>query len=265
MVAGIPILGLLGTTAILGAEPATGIPFQPPPAEQWKKRDLIYGDRAESERPRFILTADNLIAFSAALEPDVRRSFTRWSLSQEFMGRMEREYVRYQQRHPHDPALLAGPLDSIAEEQRAYQAERVLTRAFDKTMTSYLEEVARTSLGLGPLLDWADGARSPQLRFGRSGRTAPEAGDPPGAGQVAPPAESRVGIGGGFKVDAHPRLVLRPRFFGVRARIEVPVRDEPLRLSVTRSFGRRAHAALSASIDDEPAENWTALHLAFSF
>ncbi len=243
--ASLAIVGLMGSPALFAAEPAADIPWRPPAVDHWSRFDLSYGNRTDAERPGYSFDTDAIISTRPALHQDVRRTFTRFKLSTELMSRMEHEFLRYQQKHPHDADGVRAPLDSIAEQQRRDQARRVITRAFDKTMDRYLENVARTSLGLGGLIDWIEGNRGPRFRMGRK---SPSRADR--LGIVAPaPRHPRhdFDLNVGIKVDAHPRLVLRSRLFGIRGRIEVPLRDEPLRATFSRSFGQHAHTALAGS------------------
>ena len=242
--ASLAISTLLGSSALFAAQPAADIPWRPSSVEQWNRFDLFYGNSSGSDRAGYGVATD-ITTTHPALHQDLRRTFTRFKLSTELMSRMEHEFLRYQQKNPHDAEGIGASLDSIAEQQRRDQARRVITRAFDKTMDHYLENVARTSLGLGGLIDWIDGNRGPRFRIGR--KTAPPTDE---SGTVAPAAllpRREFNLNVGVKVDAHPRLVLRSRLFGVRGRIELPVQGEPIRAIFSRSFGRHTHGAVAGS------------------
>jgi hypothetical protein len=256
------ILCLLGTSLILGAEPAANIPWRPSTVKQWSSLDLLYGARPDPDPARFTFSADSIVR-RAAVRPRVRKPIASLTLSEELMGRMQREFLRYRQRHPNDPSSLAGPIDSIAEEERADQAERIITRAFDRTMDAYLERLARTSRGLARIIDWVDGAELPRLRFGRTKPTqVPDPQSPNGT--IAPRRPDTLLTRIGLKIDAHPRIVLRSKFLGIQGRIDVPLLNEPVRYSFRGRLGRNADASLSGawSRDDQ---RWTALNLNFSF
>lgn len=242
--ASLAISGLLGSSVVFAAQPAADIPWRPPSVEQWNRLDLFYGNHTEADPVGYDL-ASTVTTTRPALNQDLRRTFARFKLSTELMSRMEHEFLRYQQKNPHDAEGIGTSLDSIAEQQRRDQAKKVITRAFDKTMDRYLENVARTSLGLGGLIDWIEGNRGPRFRMGR--KAAPPTDRP---GTVAPAAHQprrEFNLNVGVKVDAHPRLVLRSRLFGVRGRIELPVGGEPIRAIFSRSFGRHTHGAVAGS------------------
>ncbi|MEE9292351.1 MAG: hypothetical protein V3U83_05425 [Acidobacteriota bacterium] len=244
VVASLAISGLMGSSALFAAQPAADIPWRPSSVEQWNRFDLIYGAHTDADHAGYRF-ADAITTTRPALHQDLRRTFTRFKLSTELMSRMEHEFLRYQQRNPHDAEGIGISLDSIAEQQRRDQARRVITRAFDKTMDRYLENLARTSLGLGGLIDWIEGNRGPRFRIGR--KAAPPTDQ---SGTVAPAANRprrEFNLNVGVKVDAHPRLVLRSRLFGVRGRIELPVMGEPIRAVFSRSFGRHTHGAVAGS------------------
>ena len=150
-------------------------------------------------------------------------------------------------------------LDSIAEARRTSEASRVITRSFHRALDEELERAARTTLGLGPTLDFLSGA---SLRGGRSGQSARADGSAgaPRAGVAA----QREGLRGdiGLRLDAHPALVLRTRLGGLRGRIELPVRDEAARLTVESPVGTRGRAILSAA---QPRNGQPSATLTFNF
>jgi hypothetical protein len=261
-VLGMPILGLLGTSLIFGAKPAADIPWRPSTVKQWRNLDLLYGVRPDPDPARFIFSADSIVE-GAAARPSLRPPITPPTLSEELMGRMKRECLRYKQSHPNDPSSLAGPLDSIAEAERAHQAERIITRALDRTMDAYLERLARTSRGLARVIDWVDGARLPRVHLGRS-NSAKAPGPHDTRAVIVPRRSHDLQMRIGLKIDAHPRVVLRSRFLGVRGRIEVPVLNEPVRYTFRRRLGRNSEASLSGTWGRDD-ESWTALNLNFSF
>lgn len=172
--------------------------------------------------------------------------------SDRLVARMEQEAARTRRESRFDglpaAAPFAGEVDSIGEELRALEAERIITRAFDHALDDQLERVARAHLGLGPALDWLEG--------GRGKRAAGEG--------TAGPAAGGFTSGLGFRIGAHPRLVLRTRFLGVRGRIEVPLLDEPLRLSFDRPLGSRGRVAVTSGLSRDERD-WTMLSLHLDF
>jgi hypothetical protein len=169
------------------------------------------------------------------------------------LARMEHEARRFRSERLFDVSAGLRFDDSVAEELRATEAERIFTRSFDRAMDDQLELLARTRLGLGGLLDWLDD-------FGSSGRAA--ARGPSGAGPARPAGRPSAGIG--LRIGAHPRVVLRGAALGFKGRIEVPVLDEPLRLSIERPLGVRGRAVLTGGVDRDGADWATlAVHLRF--
>ncbi|MGH9750954.1 MAG: hypothetical protein ACRD5D_10970, partial [Candidatus Polarisedimenticolia bacterium] len=83
-------------------------------------------------------------------------------------------------------------------------------------------------------------------------------------GGAAAGAGSGFATGLGFRIGAHPRLVLRTRFLGVRGRIEVPLLDEPLRLSFDRPLGSRGRVAVTSGLSRHESD-WTMLSLHLDF
>jgi hypothetical protein len=59
-------------------------------------------------------------------------------------------------------------------------------------------------------------------------------------------------------------VVLRGEALGLKGRLEVPILDDPLRLSIERPFGHRGRAVLTGAIDRDGADWATlAVHLRF--
>jgi hypothetical protein len=160
--------------------------------------------------------------------------------------RMRMEAVRLEMRDSDDlgrvdPAW-AGFEDSHQERVRAQSAERIVTRAFDKAVDLKLENLARTTGGLREAWDWVE-------QLGERTRSASIAATPAGpfdeaSRRPAPRMSARVG----FKIDAHPKLTLGAELFGIRGRIEIPVLDEPTRITLERQLGSRAQLRLSGGV-----------------
>jgi len=60
------------------------------------------------------------------------------------------------------------PFDSVAAARRNAEASRVVTRSLHRALDDELDQLARTSLGLGPALDFLQGVSLRRLRAGRS-------------------------------------------------------------------------------------------------
>jgi hypothetical protein len=203
----------------------------------------------------------------APFDASVLRTLQDSGLSAQVMKRMRREARLDREDGIFDPADPLAPFDSIAERQRSRQAERIVTRSLHRTVDQRLEESLRLTPGLGRFLSWIEGARS--------GRTAPGPADPaaPAAamenGATVAPDLSAAGDGERtsvlrFKLDAHPRLVWRTRFAGLQGRVEVPLRNEPLRFSLERPLGPRCGAALHGGLARDGAD-WATLTLHLRF
>jgi hypothetical protein len=172
------------------------------------------------------------------------------------LARMEREASRFRRESRFDVAAAIDPEDSFGEDLRAREAERIITRAFDHAIDDQLELLARNGLGLGGVLDWLDDLGRPRSPAARSAAAAAAGGGP------APARRADAGVG--LRIGAHPRVVLRGEALGLKGRIEVPLRDEPLRLSIERSFGARGRAVLSGGLDRD-GQDWAILALNLRF
>ncbi len=184
-------------------------------------------------------------------------------LSEQLIERMQCEAVRYEIVHLFDASGASAPIDSVAEDLRSQEAQRIFTRAFNRTLDGQLDTLARSSRGLAEVLDWLQD-------FGTSRSTSRTAEG------LAIDRNGGVGAGGdrretgrfrgtlGLNLGAHPRLVLGAVFGSLRARAEIPTPGEPLRLSVERSFGARSRAVLTSGLERD-GRNWAALSLNIRF
>ncbi len=175
---------------------------------------------------------------------------------------MKREALRYRRENVSSASTAAGwtpfdEIDSIAAHQRSLEAERIVTRSTRRTIDLELERLARRSLGLGPTLDFFGRLST---RGGRADATAP------GGAAVAPEAARSDGLTGGvgLRLDAHPALVLRATFRGIRGRIDLPALDEPARLSIEGSLGSRGRAVVTSGWS-RGGDGWTTVTINFRF
>jgi len=153
----------------------------------------------------------------------------------------------------------AGHEDSRMEQLKAAHAERILTRAFDKALDIQLEQFARTTAGLGEAWTWVEnlGSRTRSATgFGSPGRQNEAGGD-----STAP----RFTGGIGFKVAAHPRVILHTELFKIRGRIDVPLRNEPITVTIERQLGTRSHVALTSGLGRGDSDDWVNLSLRLGF
>jgi hypothetical protein len=176
------------------------------------------------------------------------------------ISRMEGEAQRYRNGHAYDLAAAPDPLDSVGQALRAEEAERIMTRAFNRTLDSRLDILARSSDRLAAALSRVeDFGASFRSRSGRSGRDLLAA-----AATVQPPLGKDAHASVGLRLGAHPAFVVRGGFLGFRGRVDLPLLGEPLRLSLERPLGPRGSAALTAGADRD-GHDWAALALGFSF
>lgn len=175
---------------------------------------------------------------------------------------MEAEAHRYRGEGLFEVSDDRFPLDSAWEEQRAREAERIVTRALDKTLDDQIEHLARTSLGLGGFLGWLDDFGGLRLGIGATGTPRRDQLRPaqPEGGETTAPRAPAFNADLGLRLGAHPRLVLRTEFLGIRGRLEIPVLEEALRLTFERPLGPRVRAALSGGLSRD-GDDWAALTL----
>ena len=209
-----------------------------------------------------------MLSFRPVIATDGVAAFRADGFSARLLSMMGHEAQRYRERNvseaggaPRNDPL--GEFDSAAEATRSAVASRVITRSSHRALGNEIERVARASLGLGPSLDLLQNL---SLRRTRTG--TPDAGSP-SPGQDRPPAAPpndapRLRGDVAFRLDAHPALLLRARLGTLRGRIDLPVRNEPIRVSLESPLGARGHAVLSSGLprDGQP---WATLTFSFGF
>jgi len=213
-------------------------------------------------------SARETLSFSSVFRAGQGVDFQRGGFSTRLLSRMNLEALRYRETNVSGgmPGLgrdAASDLDSSDEARRSSAASRVITRSSHRAMTDELEQLGRTSLGLGGVLD-----RLQNLSFRRARPDASEgaAGRPVADGGSPAVAPSTDGLRGdiGLRLDAHPALMLRARLGAIRGRLDLPVLNEPIRLSVESPVGARGRAVLSSGLprDGQP---WATLTFSFGF
>ena len=68
----------------------------------------------------------------------------------------------------------------------------------------------------------------------------------------------------GLRLDAHPALLLRAQYRKVRGRIELPVLNDPIRLSLEAPLGARGRAVLASGLPRD-GQGWATLTFNFGF
>lgn len=195
--------------------------------------------------------------------PEALRKISPSGFSDLLVDRMNHEINRLDKRDRDDldrtNPLWAGGEDSRLEQLRSVHAERILTNAFDKAVDMRLEQFARTTAGLGEAWSWVEnlGRRTrSSAGFGSSGNRY-------GSGDATAPPRITAGIG--LKVAAHPRMILHTELFKIRGRLDIPLRDEPMTITVERELGARAHVTLTSGLSRGNADDWVNLSLRLGF
>ena len=200
---------------------------------------------------------------TAGLGPLALRKSSPSGFSDLLLDRMNREINRLDVRDRDDLARMtpvwADGEDSRLEQLRSAHVERILTKAFDKAVDMRLERFARTTAGLGEAWTWVE-------NLGRRTRSATgfgSSGLQDGIG--AAPSRPRMTGGIGFKVAAHPRVILHTELFKIRGRIDIPLRNEPMTITVERELGARAYIALTSGLSRGDTDDWVNLSLRLGF
>ena len=180
------------------------------------------------------------------------------------MERMDREAYRMEKSHRDNlnrmrPAW-AGLEDTSMERLKAQQAERIVTKAFGKVLDLQLENFARTTGGLREAWAWVE-------NLGRQTSSASVFAPPggqlnSGASRTTP---ARFSARVGFKLDAHPKLTLSTELGKIRGRIEIPVRNEPMRITFERQLGPRSLVKLTSGVSRGNGDDWVNLSLRLGF
>ncbi len=249
----------------LSMVPATAtLPVTPRHLPETFSLPLLAISRPEMDRPVFAASDFTLSSPQQHREPAV---FEVTGFSGRLMVRMRREALRYRRQNISDvlaaPGRMFEDLDSEALVRRSHEASRIVTRSVRRALDGEIERLARTSLGLGPTIDLLGHLSSRGLRpqpAAGGAASLPAGASLPAFG--APAGRWRGGIG--MRLDAHPALVMRtdsPRFAG---RLELPVRNEPIRLSLECPVGTRGRAVLSSGMP-RAGQGWATVTIRFGF
>ncbi len=240
-----PTAGPLPGAATIGPDPAF----------------LLPGSPGLHEMPLSLLTDVPIRDQFAITAPSIGTTGTRpfgiRNFGDRLMARMEREA----RRSTHESLLTITDQDdapdSVLEGERAGHAERIIGRAMHRSLDDQMEQVARTAWGLGPVIDWME-----DLGRGRGSRSQESAGAPfPTAGS---PATRGFDGSVGVRIGAHPRVVLRGVFGGLSGRIDVPLLEDEIRVSLERPIGPHGRAAVVGTFQrGEPGQAYLSFNFGF--
>src|SRR5437899_7558795 len=207
------------------------------------------------------------LSFAPVFGPEGAAAFRSEGFSVRLLSKMSREARRYRERNVSETGGVfrndsLGTLDSAVEATLSAAASRVITRSSHRALSDELDRVARASLGLGPTLDLLQNLSLRRARSGGPG-AAPPAGRP-GESAATPAGASRLRGDVGVRLDAHPALLFRAQFGTLRGRIDLPVRNEPVRFSLESPLGARGRAVLSSGLPRD-GQAWATLTFSFGF
>jgi len=234
-----------------GPSPASIRPIPPTRSLAGGRRAMPFALGSEV-RSRVLFAPDSPAIDAAHPRPFVIRSF-----GDRLMARMEREA----RRRANETLLTIipddGAPDSVLEEERAYHAERIIGRALNRSLDEQLEQVARTAWGLAPAFDWLQDFGHGKRSTGRESTNSANQSTGP---RAAHGFDGSVGV----KIGAHPRLVLRGVFRGLSGRIDVPILEDEIRVSVERPLGLHGRAALVGAFPrGEPGRAFLSFNFSF--
>jgi hypothetical protein len=157
---------------------------------------------------------------------------------------------------PATPFLFGDAIDDMTAADGSRRAGRTILRSLRGALDDHLETAARESGSLTGLFRFLDarGATPPV--------PSAASGDAIGAVPAAPAAGAEFGFR--FRLDAHPRLVLGGRIGRLEGRLEVPVLDREIRMTVEHPIGGLGGAALRGG-HSEDRGSWADLSLALRF
>jgi len=239
------------------------LPMPPRQLRQSFTFPILAVSRPEEDRPAF-MAADPAPSFRYGQKEAA--DFDVPGFPGRLMARMRREALRYRRQNfsaAAAPGRAFEDLDTEALERRSHEASRIVTRAVRRALDVEIERVARTSLGLGPTIDLLGhlASRGPRSRPPAGNASSQAAGDLPAASGGAA-GRWRGGIG--MRLDAHPALVMRTDSLRFAGRLELPVRNEPIRLSLECPVGPRGRAVLSSGLPRD-GRGWATATISFSF
>ena len=208
-----------------------------------------------------------ILSFTPVFGPEGAQAFRPESFSVRLLSKMSHEARRYRERNVSEAGSAFqndsfGVFDSAVEANRSAAASRVITRSSHRALSDELDRVARASLGLAPTLDLLQNLSLRRTRSGGPGAGAPAQGrdEAPAAAGGASRLRGDVGV----RLDAHPALLFRAQFGALRGRIDLPMRNEPVRFSLESQLGARGRAVLSSGLPRD-GQAWATLTFSFGF
>jgi hypothetical protein len=248
-----------GSSAIGRDRPATERPSAPGALPAWSAPALGAGGGFAFPEVRKQGTRLELTGPSAALVSTALRKTSSSNFSDLLLGRMNLEAHRLRRSNPERLTPAWALLeDSHMERLRTRHARRILTRAFDKTFDHQLEAIARATPGLRDAFAWVEGVE--RSSFTSLPLTPGERATSPATRSSPPRFKARLG----FKLDAHPRLMLKTELFKIRGRIEIPLRNDPLRITFERRLGPHSGVKLTSGLSSGN-DDWVRLSLRLGF
>jgi len=219
--------------------------------------------RLEAGRP---LIPSSDFALSSPRGRQEPGDFGALGFSGRLMARMRHEALRYRGQNMSEvtavPDRVFEDLDSEALQRRSQEASRIVKRSVHRALEIEIERLARTSLVLGRTIDLLG---SVSTRGARPQVSADQRILQEGALPSAPgPAQGGWRGGIGMRLDAHPALLMRADSLRLAGRLEVPMRNEPIRLSLEYPIGLNGRAVLSSGMPRD-GQGWATVMLNFSF
>jgi len=248
------------------SRPSTDVPGPPLPLAVTAPLRFTPGPGLfPSVHPLFVRES---LSFASVFGPEGAMAFRPEGFSVRLLSKMSREARRYRERNVSEAGSAFqndsfGVFDSAVEANRSAAASRVITRSTHRALSDELDRVARASLGLGPTLDLLQNL---SLRRARSG--GPSAGAPAHrleeSPAAAPGGAARLRGDVGVRLDAHPALLFRAQFGALRGRIDLPMRNEPVRFSLESQLGARGRAVFASGLPRD-GQAWATLTFSFGF
>ena len=154
------------------------------------------------------------------------------------------------------PFGLEDEIDEQSAADRGRRAGRTILRSLRGALDEHLETAARQSGSFGALFRFLDArGATTAVPVATAGATPPTA--------AAAPREA-AGFDVRFRLDAHPRLVLGGRVGRLEGRLEVPILEREIRMSVEHPIGGVGGAALRGGHSDDRG-TWADLSLSLRF
>jgi len=160
----------------------------------------------------------------------------------------------------------SSPLDDGEDgAETGRRVEKAVLRALRGALDDRITTAARSSAtfaGLFRFIDTWDGA-APEARAGTTGAVGGVAADA-GAEPARAGASRLEDLSFRIRLDAHPRVLMGARLGRLSGRLEVPLLEREVRMSLDHPIGLHGRGALRAGVSAERGD-WADLSLAFRF